>query len=61
MDYKLFLTLVKEELEYLGPFSFEYEYELMKAAGALVVLKEYIDSKIQEQGTEPPICILSKK
>lgn len=61
MDYKLFLTLVKEELEYLGPFSFEYEYELMKVAGALVVLKEYIESKMQEQGTEPPICILSKK
>ena len=61
MDYKLFLSLVNEELEYLGPFSFEYEYELIKAAGALVVLKEYIESKIQENDTEPPICILHKK
>lgn len=61
MDYKLFLSLVNEELEYLGPFSFEYEYELMKAAGALVVLKEYIESKIQEKGTDPPICMLNKK
>ena len=61
MDYKLFLSLVNEELEYLGPFSLEYEYELMKAAGALVVLKEYIESKIQENDTEPPICILLKK
>lgn len=61
MDYKLFLSLVNEELEYLGPFSFEYEYELMKSAGALVVLKEYIETKIHEQSTEPPICILSKR
>ena len=61
MDYKLFLTLVKEELDYLGPFSFEYEYELMKAAGALVVLKEYIEAKLQDRGAEPPICILNKK
>lgn len=61
MDYKLFLSLVNEELEYLGPFSLEYEYELMKAAGALVVLKEYLESKIREQYAEPPICILNKE
>ena len=61
MDYKLFLSLVNEELEYLGPFSFEYEYELMKAAGSLVVLKEYIESKIKENDTEPPICMLNEK
>lgn len=61
MDYELLLSLVKEELEYLGPFSFEYEYELMKAAGALVVLKEYIEAKIQDRGAEPPIYMLNKK
>lgn len=48
MDYKLFLSLVNEELEYIQPFDFEGEYELMKAAGALVVLKEYIEAKINK-------------
>ena len=48
MDYKLFLSLVNDELEYIQPFDFEGEYELMKAAGALVVLKEYIEAKINK-------------
>lgn len=61
MDYKLFLALVNDELEYLGPFSFEYEYELMKAAGALVVLKEYIETKMQEKGIKSPCCTLDKR
>ena len=48
MDYKLLLSLVIDELEYIQPFDLEGEYELMKVAGALVVLKEYIDAKINK-------------
>ena len=48
MDYALFLSLVNDELNYLEPFSLEGEYELMKAAGALVTLKEYIEAKLAE-------------
>ncbi len=46
MDYALFLSLVNDELHYLEAFSLEGEYELMKAAGALVALKEYIHSAV---------------
>ena len=42
MDYKQFLSLVEEELEYMEAFDLSYEYRLMKAAGALVILKEYL-------------------
>lgn len=48
MDYKLFLSLVIDELEYIQPFDLEGEYELLKAVGALVVLKEYIEAKINK-------------
>ena len=53
MDYSLFLSLVNDELNYLEPFSLEGEYELMKAAGALVVLKEYIEAKLTESQIIP--------
>lgn len=49
MDYKLFLSLVNDELEYLEPFDLSGEYELMKAAGALVILKEYIEARLKEE------------
>ena len=48
MDYKQFLSLVSEELDYLQAFSLECEHDLMKAAGALVTLKEYIETKLIE-------------
>lgn len=49
MNYKLFLTLVKDELGYIQAFGLEYEYGLLKAAGALVALKEYIEIRINEE------------
>ena len=49
MNYELFLSLVNEEIEYLEVFDFEGEYDLMKAAGALVTLREYIEAKLNEE------------
>lgn len=49
MDYKLFLALVTEELDYLQAFNFEFEYERMKAAGALVTLKEYLEANLKKE------------
>ena len=52
MDYELFLSLVKDELDYLQAFSLECENDLLKAAGALVTLKEYIESRLKENDTQ---------
>lgn len=54
MDYELFLSLVEEELDYLQENDLSYELDRLKAAGALVVLQEYLQDYIQPQpkGTE---------
>lgn len=52
MDYKQFLSLVEEELEYMEAFDLSYEYRLMKAAGALVTLKEYLEARLKEDDTQ---------
>jgi hypothetical protein len=52
VDYKQFLSLVEEELEYMEAFDLSYEYRLMKAAGALVILKEYLEARLKEDDTQ---------
>ena len=52
MDYKQFLSLVEEELEYMEAFDLSYEYRLMKAAAALVILKEYLEARLKEDDTQ---------
>ena len=47
MDYGLFLKLVEEELDYLQGADLSYEPDRLKAAGALVVLQEWIQSQLQ--------------
>ena len=48
MDYKQFLLLVDEEIEYMQAFDLSYEPEFLKAAGALITLKEYIEVQLKE-------------
>lgn len=48
-DLRPFLGYVERELEYLEPFDLTGDPELMKAAGALVVLQEYLERLIGEQ------------
>lgn len=56
MDYKLFLQLIEDELEYLQENSLCYEPDRLKAAGALIVLQEWATAQLQEacQGTILP-------
>lgn len=48
-DLRPFLGYVERELDYLAPFDLTGDPELMKAAGALVVLQEYLERLIGEQ------------
>ena len=61
MDYKQFLSLVEEELEYMEAFDLSYEYRLMKAAGALVILKEYLESRLKEDDAQAYEIIRGEK
>lgn len=61
MDYKKFLSLVEEELEYMEAFDLSYEHRLMKAAGALVNLKEYLEARLKEDDTQIYEIIKGKK
>ena len=45
-DLKPFLEYVESELIYLEPFDLSGDPELMKAAGALVTIQEYLEKKI---------------
>lgn len=45
-DLRPFLKYVKEELEYLAPFDLSEEPRLLKVAGALIVLQEYLQEEI---------------
>lgn len=47
-DFRPFLKFVEDELEYLQENDLSYEPELLKAAGALVVLREYLQDKLAE-------------
>ena len=48
MDYKVFLRLIEDELEYLQENSLCYEPDRLKAAGALIVLQEWATAQLQE-------------
>lgn len=45
-DLRPFLKFVEQELEYLQENDLSYEPKLLKAAGALVVLQEYLTEEI---------------
>ena len=61
MDYKQFLSLVEEEIEYMEAFDLSYEYGLMKAAGALVTLKEYLEARLKEDDAQAYEIIRGEK
>ena len=42
MDYRKFLELVDEEIDYFSAFDVTFEPEQCKALGAMYVLQEYI-------------------
>ena len=46
-DLRPFLKYVEDELGYLQENDLSYEPELLKAAGALVVLQEYLQKEIE--------------
>lgn len=45
-DFRPFLKYVEDELEYMAPFDLAGEPRLLKVAGALVVLQEYLKEEI---------------
>lgn len=45
-DFRPFLKYVEEELEYMEPFDLGSDPRLLKVAGALVVLQEYLTEEI---------------
>lgn len=46
-DLSLLLELVTQELNFLEPFDLSGENELLKFAGALVVVQEYLTKEIK--------------
>lgn len=48
-DLRPFLAYVEAELDYLAAFDLSDEPEMMKAAGALVVLREYLQNLLSEE------------
>ena len=51
MDYRTLLALIEEELDYLqhGGADITGEDDLLKAAGALLVLREYVGGRLAEE------------
>lgn len=47
-DLRPFLKFVEDELEYLSSFDLSCEPELLKVAGALVVLREYLQAALSK-------------
>ena len=48
MDYKAFLAMVEAELDFLRPFDLAQNEDQLKAAGALVVLRDYLQNRLSE-------------
>ena len=49
MDYRHFLDLVAEELDYLSAFDLTFDLGQLKAAGSLATLREYILDRLKQE------------
>lgn len=54
-EYKVFLQLIEKELNYLSVFDLATEEWLLAGAGALVVLRDYVNKQLQDEDQFKPL------
>lgn len=47
-EYTVFLELIEKELDYMSAFDLSDDERLLPAAGALMVLRNYVQKQMQE-------------